>query len=148
MFDFRTWEQAADLQTTLAGSVVEQSPLHFKPRIVCGVDVAYRDDQGFASAVLWDLQSAKIVTTSKMVGKVSVEYVPGFLGFREGSLILAAARRLAGSADVFMVDGHGRVHPRRFGLACHVGLALAKPTIGVAKSRFYGKVDGDRIVDP
>ena len=128
--------------------MVEKTPLHFTPRTVCAVDVAYRGDQGFATGILWDLSSSEIVVKSNIVDKVRVDYLPGFLAFREGPLILAAASKLAKSAHVFMVDGHGRVHPRRLGLACHVGLALGKPTIGVAKSRFYGKVEGDKIVGP
>jgi deoxyribonuclease V len=147
-FEFRTWGQAADLQSRLAGSIVEQTPSRFKPILICGLDLAYLDDLGFAAGVLWDLQSERIVATSKVVGEVGLGYAPGFLGFREGPLVVAAARKLSKSADVFMVDGHGRVHPRRFGLACHVGLALGKPTVGVAKSQFYGNVEGDSIVSP
>ncbi len=148
LFQFKTWEQAASLQAELARSVVEETPSLFRPRRVCGLDVAYLDQQGFASAVLWDSRYRRIVARAEIVREVRVEYVPGFLGFREGPLILSAARRLAGSTDVFMVDGHGRVHPRRFGLACHVGLALNKPTVGVAKSRFHGKVEGNNIISP
>ena len=149
LFEFRTWEQAASLQTRLAGSVVEQTPSHFKPERVCGLDVAYLGDLGFASGVLWDLQSEKVVATSRVVRKVGLGYVPGFLGFREGPLVVEIARKLDElSPDLFLVDGHGRVHPRGFGLACHVGVALDRPTVGVAKSQFYGTVAGDRIVGP
>jgi deoxyribonuclease V len=148
LFEFKTWEQAASLQEELARSVVERTPSDFRPGQVCGLDAAYLDQRGFASAVLWDSQSRRIVAKAETVQEVGVEYVPGFLGFREGPLIVSAARRLAASTDVFMVDGHGRVHPRRFGLACQVGLALNKPTVGVAKSRFYGRVDGGNIISP
>ena len=94
--------------------------------------MAYRDDRWFAAAVVWDIESATVVSSSHASGKVEVGYVPGFLGFREGPMVAALARKIAGSADVFLVDGHGQVHPRRLSLACHVGLALQRPTIGVA----------------
>ncbi len=132
----------------MASEIVEESPPRFRPRWVCGLDLAYRDDLGFASAVVWDMESATVASTSHASGKVDVGYVPGFLGFREGPMVAALARKIAGSADVFLVDGHGQVHPRRFGLACHVGLALQRPTIGVAKSLFYGRVEGENIVGP
>ncbi len=148
LFEFKTWRQAARLQAELAGLVIEETPSDFKPRWICGLDVAYRDDRGFASAVVWDLEYAKLVATSHAVGLVSVGYLPGFLGFREGPIIMSAATNLAASVDVFMVDGHGQTHPRRFGSACQIGLALDKPTIGVAKSRFYGRVEDDKVVGP
>jgi len=79
--------------------------------------------------------------------KVSVEYRPGFLSLREGPILLAAARKLRVAPEAYLVDGHGRAHPRRFGLACHVGLALVKPTVGVAKSVLIGKVIESTLVD-
>jgi deoxyribonuclease V len=146
LFEFKNGEQAAVLQSGFASEIVEESPPRFRPRRVCGIDMAYRDDRGFASAVVWDIESATVVSSSHASGKVDVGYVPGFLGFREGPMVARLARRIGGSTNVFLVDGHGRVHPRRFGLACHVGLALQRPTIGVAKSRFYGREEGENIV--
>ncbi len=148
LFEFKSWEQAAVLQSRFASEIVEESPPRFRPRRVCGVDMAYRDDRGFASAVVWDIESGSIVSSSHATGKVDVGYVPGFLGFREGPMVAGLAKKIADSADVFLVDGHGRVHPRKFGLACHVGLALQRPTIGVAKSRFYGREEDENIVGP
>ena len=110
--------------------------------------MAYRDDRGFAAAAVWDLESATVVSSSHASGKVDVSYVPGFLGFREGPIVVALARKISSLVDAFLVDGHGQVHPRRFGLACHVGLALQRPTIGVAKSPFYGREEGMNIIGP
>lgn len=85
--------------------------------------------------------------TRSVVLSVPVGYVPGLLGFREGPLVVAAAKMLRGSADVFLTDGHGVAHPERFGLACHVGLALDKPTVGVAKSILHGHLRDGEVID-
>ena len=148
MFEFKNWEQATILQSRLANEIVEELPPRFRPRRVCGIDIAYRDDRGFAFGAIWDMESEIVVASSHISGKVEVGYVPGFLGFREGPMVVELARKIARSVDVFLVDGHGRAHPRRFGLACHVGLALQTPTIGVAKSLFYGREERGNIVGP
>jgi len=85
--------------------------------------------------------------TRSGVLRVPVDYAPGLLGFREGPLVVAAARMLRGRVDVFLTDGHGVAHPERFGLACHVGLALDKPTVGVAKSILHGSVHDGKVID-
>jgi len=148
LFEFKNWEQSAVLQSRLASEIVEESPPHFRPRRVCGLDMAYRDDRGFVSAVVWDMESATVLSSSHASGTVDVSFVPGFLSFREGPMVVALARKIAKSVDVFLIDGHGRAHPRKFGLACHIGLALQRPTIGVAKSHFYGREEGENIVGP
>ena len=94
------------------------------------------------------MRESKVVETERADGTVRVGYLPGFLGFREGPLVVRAVMRLKTRPDVFLVDGHGRAHPRRFGLACHVGLALDAPTVGVAKSPFYGNVTGNNVHAP
>ncbi|HEY5620368.1 MAG TPA: endonuclease V, partial [Candidatus Bathyarchaeia archaeon] len=108
----------------------------------------YKEDWGVGVAAVWDLQESSLVEASHAITGVSVDYMPGLLAFREGPLVVAAAERLRSSPDMFLVEGHGRAHPRRFGLACHVGLALNKPTVGVAKSNLYGGVRKGEIVDP
>ncbi len=148
LFEFRNREQAVRLQVELSRFVIEETPSVFKPKILCGLDMAYLGEQGFASAVLWDMEALKVVDTASSEGLVRVGYLPGLLGYREGPLMVRAARKLRTRVDGFLVDGHGRAHPRRFGLACHVGLALNRPTVGVAKSPFYGSIEGDCILGP
>jgi len=112
------------------------------------MDAAYEGDSAFVAASVWDATNMEIIETATIVDRVSTKYVPGFLGFREGPLLVMLAERIRQRPDVFLIDGQGVAHPRRFGLACYVGLALDRPTIGVAKSRLYGKTDDSKILDP
>ena len=112
------------------------------------MDVAYQDEVAFATAAVYDLKTQVIIETAELVGKTPQHYVPGFLAFREGPLLVKMAGKLKVKPDVFLIDGHGVSHPRRFGIASHVGLALDKPTIGVAKSHLYGRIIDDNVVAP
>ena len=120
----------------------------FEPRYLCGMDVAYKGDTAFVGASVWDMMNLEIIENSNIVDHVSTKYVPGFLGFREGPPLVKIAKRMQHEPDVFMIDGQGVAHPRKFGLACHVGLTLDKPTIGVAKSRLYGRSDDSNLLNP
>lgn len=145
---FKDVESATAKQQQLSLLIREESPSGFRPRLLCGLDAAYKEDWGVGVAAVWDLQESSLVEASHAVMGISVDYNPGLLAFREGPLVVAAAEKLRSGPDMFLVDGHGRAHPRRFGLACHVGLALNKPTVGVAKSNLYGWVRKGKIVDP
>ena len=147
-FQFRDIDHATLLQRDLSRHVSRIDDPDFEPRFLCGIDVAYDQDTAFVAAVIWNVANREFVETVTMTYSVSTKYVPGFLGFREGPLLVKVAEKLRASPDVFLLDGQGFAHPRRFGLACHVGLALDKPTIGVAKSRLYGRSDKDKILDP
>lgn len=141
-------DQAISLQRDLSKRVQSVDDPEFEPRYLCGVDVAYDSDSAFVAAAVWDISSRRIIEIESAVDKVSREYVSGFLGFREGPLIVRIAERLGTRPDAFLIDGAGSAHPRKFGLACQVGLAMNKPTVGVAKSRLYGRLDGSNILDP
>ena len=147
-FQFVDTDHAASLQRDLSTRVKRIDDRDFEPRFLCGMDVAYHGNTGFAAAAVWDAANIKIVETATMVNSVLTRYVPGFLGFREGPLLVRVAEKLRVRPDVFLIDGQGVAHPRKFGLACHVGLALDKPAVGVAKSRLYGRSDQGKILDP
>jgi deoxyribonuclease V len=148
LFQFRDQYQAISLQRDLAGRVSCVDDPGFNPRLVCGMDAAYRGEAAYVAATVWDLESKQFVEKLCKRDEAMTRYVPGLLGFREGLLLFRISQRLRSNPDVFLVDGQGVAHPRRFGLACHLGLAIEKPTVGVAKSRLYGKPENGAIVDP
>ncbi|GAA2459355.1 endonuclease V [Streptomyces lavendulocolor] len=106
--------------------------------LVTGVDVAYDDDRDLvaAAAVVLDAGTLAVVEEATAVGRVSFPYVPGLLAFREIPTVLAALDRLRNGPGLVVCDGYGRAHPRRFGLAAHLGVLTGLPVIGVAKNPF------------
>ncbi|MEV6652080.1 endonuclease V [Streptomyces sp. NPDC051219] len=105
---------------------------------VTGVDVSYDDDRDVvaAAAVVLDGRTLAVVAQSTAVGRVSFPYVPGLLAFREIPTVLAALDGLTADPGLVVCDGYGLAHPRRFGLASHLGVLTGLPTIGVAKNPF------------
>lgn len=142
-----TPREAIVLQTKLALLVSRQSDLPKTIRSVAGADGAYAGDKAVAAAVLIDYDSLEPLETATASTRVSFPYVPGLLAFREAPVVVSALQKLKHRPDVCIVDGHGLAHPRRFGLACHVGLAVDMPTIGVAKSKLFGDEVGEMLVD-
>ncbi len=137
-----TPSQAIRLQRRLA-LIVRQEPLQTRVRYVAAGDVAFSHDGTLAVAgwVVWDTDRLAVVDSSSVVQPVRFPYVPGLLSFREAPALVAAARRLRTEPDMLLCDGHGLAHPRRFGLACHLGLLLDRPTAGCAKSLLCGTHD-------
>ena len=110
-------------------------------RIVAGADVSYnrRDPTLHAAVVALDAATLEPLDAAAVVRRAEFPYLPGYLSFREAPAVLDAFSRLGRRPDVLMVDGHGLAHPRGFGLACHLGLILDLPTVGVAKSILVGE---------
>jgi deoxyribonuclease V len=134
-----SYSQARDLQQQLAGRV-RFVPVRKKPGLVAGIDCAFSKDgqRIFTAVVVVNLPDFKIVETATIVLKVTFPYIPGLLSFREAPACIAAVEKLKTLPDVFIIDGQGVAHPRRLGLASHLGLFFDKPTIGCAKSRLVG----------
>ncbi|MCK6456646.1 MAG: endonuclease V [Phycisphaerae bacterium] len=130
------------LQQRLATRVI-QTPLVRPPRLVAGGDISFspNGDRLLAAWVVWDARERRIVEAVLAERPVRMPYIPGLLSFREAPAMLAAARKLRCEPDAFMLDGQGLAHPRRFGLACHVGVLLDRVTIGCGKSRLCGAHD-------
>ena len=135
-----TTAEARALQTQLAPKVRMQGGKK-KPRVVAGCDIGLKKDTAYAGVVLLDFPSLDIIDTFTLSGPVRFPYIPGLLSFREAPLLLDLFRTVTPDPDLVFFDGQGIAHPRRFGLACHMGLFLDVPTIGCAKSRLTGEHD-------
>ncbi|GBC84858.1 Endonuclease V [bacterium HR11] len=142
----RQWRMPADLkearnlQWTLARRVrTEDGPTQW--RWVLGLDSAFVEGgrRIVAGAVLWDAAQRTTVRRWVAVADVEFPYVPGFLSFRETPGYLRVMTQVDHPVDVLLVDGQGTAHPRGFGIACHIGVLLDWPSVGVGKSRLFGR---------
>jgi deoxyribonuclease V len=162
--DLHAWDlsyaEARELQSRLAGRV-RFSAMKKRPKLVAGLDCAFSKDgkRIFAAAVVLCVGGGKVsgtffrppkkgtghppsvVETATDEQETRFPYIPGLLSFREAPVCLEAVRRLSVQPDVFLIDGQGIAHPRRLGLAAHLGLFLDAPTVGCAKSRLIGEYD-------
>lgn len=132
-----TPRQARAIQERLRG-LVRLRPLPPVATVV-GLDCAFSANQVFAAAVVWDLKRRKVLEVRTHARPLAFPYVPGLLSFREAPALLAVLRRVRAPVDALLCDGQGLAHPRRFGLACHLGVLLNAPAIGCAKSRLVGQ---------
>jgi deoxyribonuclease V len=132
--------QARQIQLSLAGKVITENEV-IDPRLVAGIDISSPDDQGIArgAVVVLGYPEFSMVEIKVVEGKITFPYIPGLLSFRESPLILAACEKVRHTPDLILIDGQGVAHPRRLGLASHVGLFLDLPTIGCAKSILCGR---------
>lgn len=137
---------ARRVQSELSKRVMEE-PLG-DVDIVVGLDVAYRGDVGIAVAAAYSMKRSEVVGYGCSANKVVFPYVPTLLSFRELMPMVRALRRLNVGYDLLIVDGQGVAHPYKLGIAAHLGVVLGARSIGVAKSKLYGEVVGDRLVDP
>jgi deoxyribonuclease V len=131
--------EAVVLQRELAARVVTGPPLK-ECRLVAGADVSY--DRGsstfYAGVVVLRTDDFAVVEQRAAVAECTFPYVPGLLSFREAPVLLKALARVESEADLVLCDGQGIAHPRRLGLASHIGLWLDRPCAGCAKSKLFG----------
>ena len=134
---------AIRLQERLAGRIRVEA-LRNRIRLVAGVDVAFSPDgeRCLAGVVVYDLRAAAVIEEQMAWRRVRFPYVPGLLSFREAPATLAAIRKLRCEPGVFLFDAQGLAHPRRLGLASHVGLLMDQPAVGCAKSLLCGEFEG------
>ena len=150
-----SYAQARDLQTRLACEV-QFTPLKEPPKLIAGLDCAFsKDGKRIIAATIvlrtpdaqkgiWEPLTTpcfQTIETASAVQEVNFPYIPGLLSFREAPACIAAVKKLRKQPDIFIIDGQGIAHPRRLGLAAHLGLFFDKPTIGCAKSRLTGIFD-------
>lgn len=131
-----TPKEAVVVQRHLAGRV-ELRPAAV-PRFMAGLDCAFLDNDILAAAVVWDLKNRQVAEQRTMRDRLRFPYVPGLLSFREVPVLLKLLRRIAAPVEGILCDGQGIAHPRRFGLAAHLGVVVGVPTVGCAKSRLCG----------
>ena len=133
------YAQARALQSELA-SQIKFTPVKKPPRIVAGLDCAFSrsGETIFAGVVVLQLPDFTVLETAFASEPVTFPYIPGLLSFREAPACISAIHKLRHEPDLFIVDGQGIAHPRRLGLAAHLGLFVDKPFIGCAKSRLTG----------
>jgi deoxyribonuclease V len=142
-----TPRDAVRLQRKLSPLVKETSELPTPIHNLVGCDATYFSEIAIAAATQVRYADQSLLKIRSTTEHTRFPYIPGLLAFREAPVVLRAIRGLHANDYVCLVDAHGIAHPRRFGLACYVGLALDRPTIGVAKSLLYGQAEGSRVVD-
>jgi deoxyribonuclease V len=138
----RTPRSAIVLQLQLAPRV-QLCPIADDVRILAGTDVAFSPDGAdvIAGVVVWDLETQAVLEQRVARVPCRFPYVPGLLSFREVPGVVAAFRKLRTLPEVVLCDGQGLAHPRRIGIASHLGLWPGIPTVGCAKSRLLGTYD-------
>lgn len=141
--EFHHWnvtpKDAVQIQHRLQGLVVSEGNLRHV-RYLAGADISWDRDtnMGFAGIIVFAFPALEVVERVQAVAPAPFPYVPGLLSFREGPLLLEAFAKLKTDPDVVLFDGHGLAHPRRMGIATHMGILLDVPSIGCGKSRLTG----------
>ncbi len=134
-------------QIKLEKLVIDQDVLPDEIKYIAGVDVAYNDDSGemIGAIVVIDFSTKEIVEEAFHEMQITFPYVPGLFSFREIPAIIEAFKKLKIKPDLIICDGHGIAHPKRVGMATHLGITLDIPSIGCAKKRLIGTWDKDRL---
>ncbi|MFI6480397.1 deoxyribonuclease V [Nonomuraea sp. NPDC050663] len=136
----KTAAEAEEIQRLLRPRVSFTGPDRFDT--VAGLDVHYRgDDELSAAVVVLDARTLQVVDQALVHGEAAFPYVPGLFAFREIPALVQALERLSRAPGLLVCDGHGLAHPRRFGLACHLGVLTGLPSVGVGKTPFVGEFD-------
>ncbi|MBE9205477.1 deoxyribonuclease V [Nostoc sp. LEGE 06077] len=137
----QTLEEAINIQESLRDQVITEDKLTEPISYVAGVDMGFAADGTISRAAVAVLSfpDLQVVETTLAHRPTSFPYIPGFLSFREIPAVLDALAKIQTVPDIILCDGQGIAHPRRFGIASHLGVILDMPTIGVAKSLFIGK---------
>lgn len=139
-----TPREAIELQKQLAYEVVHENRFDRVPiKTVAGIDLGYdaANDTSRAVVVVLSFPELELLESAEALLPIQFPYVPGLLSFRETPVAIKALEKLSLTPDVILCDGQGCAHPRRFGIACHIGLIADVPTIGVAKSLLVGKFE-------
>jgi deoxyribonuclease V len=132
------YEKAIEIQNSLKEKVILKVSKAFNPHFVAGVDVSCDEKRLYAATVLFSFPELVFVEKNTASGEVSFPYIPGFLSFREAPIIIKTIKGLKEKPDIILVDGQGIAHPRRLGLAAHIGVLMDIASIGCAKKKLVG----------
>lgn len=152
--DDYSFEQAESIQIKYQNIINQLPKNNYDTNIesiesIVGVDISYYEkgnyEYGVACAVVWNLNQEKKESHYFTQEHINLSYKPGFLGFRECKILAKVISQLPNKPDLIMCDGHGKIHPRRFGEAVHLGFALNISSIGIAKNPFIGYSDWQKI---
>ena len=136
-----------NLQREVAKKVIEYDCIDGEVTKICGVDVAYKNNYAFCSAVIVNKKTLEIIESVNHKNIVNYPYIPSLLILRESESIINILKLIKSSYEVLLIDAHGVLHPRRCGLACYIGVIIKKPTIGVAKSLLCGHIINDNYIE-
>jgi len=131
-------KDAIRMQYRLRDMVIIKKLALKKIATIAGVDISIKDNRCKAAIVVMSYPKLEILEKATHFSKVAYPYVPGLLTFREGPAIIECIKKITKKPDLFIFDGQGLAHPRKMGLASHMGIILNKPSVGSAKSHLYG----------
>ena len=132
--------KAHKTQLSLSQKVIAEDRLPKEIKLVAGVDVAYIDDLAISAVAALDYESLELLEWQTATCPMKFPYIPTLLSFRELPPAVACIKKLRLQPDILLVDGQGAAHPYGCGFASHLGLAIGKPTVGIAKSRLVGEL--------
>ena len=135
--------EAIELQKQLAFEVIAEDKFDAPVKTVAGIDLGYdaKNNTSRAVCVALSFPELELIESSEAILPIQFPYIPGLLSFRETPVAVRALEKLENAPDLILCDGQGIAHPRRFGIACHIGLIADAPTIGVAKSILVGRFE-------
>jgi deoxyribonuclease V len=139
--------EVIELQKEIAKNVIAEDTLHKKIEYICGIDVSYKKDTAYCSAVIMKKNNLELIESVNAKSVVRHPYIPGLFILRESEPILNTLKLLKNQFDLLLIDGHGLLHPRKCGLASYIGVLIDRPTIGVAKSLLCGSIKKDQFIE-
>ena len=136
-----------NLQKEIAKKVIDYDCIDNEINNICGIDVAYKNNIAFCSALIVNKRTLEIIESINHKSIVNYPYIPGLLILRESESIISILKLIKNTYDVLLIDAHGVLHPRKCGLACYIGVIIDKPTIGVAKNLLCGHIIKDNYIE-
>ena len=136
-----------NLQKEIAKKVIDYDCINNEINNICGIDVAYKNNIAFCSALIVNKRTLEIIESINHKSIVNYPYIPGLLILRESESITSILKLIKNTYDVLLIDAHGVLHPRKCGLACYIGVIIDKPTIGVAKNLLCGHIIKDNYIE-